>query len=114
VASIFNRGLDVKVIREAYQGVLPDNYVIVHRWIDHAEANLWKRDATRIPSGIGADNRVYVTLPNVPKPRGATGTWRVEFAIPKEMLFPTNDASSRVIYGPVESAPMLNLRVLAP
>jgi hypothetical protein len=103
----------MQVILEAYQGALPNDYVVVHRWASSNEVGLWRRDSTHIPSSIGGAGRVYVTLPGAPRP-GGTGPFRVEFAVPSRMLQAGSKPEEKQIFEPVQNTPILNLRIVLP
>ena len=101
------------IIHEAFQGAIPANYKVVHRWINQQELKLWTKNITHIPTGLGADGRIYVVEPTSQKP-GGTGTFRVEFSVPMHMLHSAGRSGWYQILGPVENTPILNLRVVRP
>ena len=99
------------VVFQTAQGALPSSYVVVHRWANSGEVELWKSTPSHIPLGLASGERVYVTLPGAPKPSG-TGRFRIEFAVPTAMLRPGSDPQQRQIFGPVANTPILNLRIV--
>jgi hypothetical protein len=101
------------ILHENYQGAIPVDYRVVHRWIDRHELALWTAPISHVPSGLGAAGRLYVTAAGAPKPAG-TGPYRVEFAVPTRMLYPAAKATWLQILGAVENTPVFNLRVSRP
>lgn len=101
-----------RIVFSTWHGPLPPHYVEVHRWADAAEIELWRASPSHIPLGLRGD-RVYVTIPNTPRP-GGVGAYRIEFAVPSAMLAGAGHDNWRQIFGPVGNTPILNLRILLP
>jgi len=105
----------------AAEGALPDGYVYVSRWVDETEVSLWTNvdnGGTFIPSGLGgASNRVFVTAADAPYPAGATGTIRIDFAVPESALDGLNrtDLTRVIHYGSgLQNTPIYNTRIWVP
>ncbi len=99
----------------AATGAVPDGYVPVQRWISESEVKVWyDGGGTHIPTDIGANGRVYVTAPGVPKP-GGTGNLRVDMAVPKGMLSKAgNDGWYQILSPNTSSTPIHNVKILIP
>lgn len=98
----------------AVRGSVPDGYVKVSRWTSEAEANIWmKNGATTIPIGIGANERLYVTLPGAPKP-GGTGPVRIDMHVPEKMLQGAGNDGWRQIIQPQSNTPIYNVQINLP
>jgi hypothetical protein len=69
--------------------------------------------STRIPLAVARGNQIYVTLPDTPKP-GGTGSFRIDFCVPKQMLQPASKPEWRQIVGSVANTPIYNVKIIAP
>lgn len=98
----------------AAEGPVPPGYVEVHRWVNMNEVQLWMANqGTAIPPGIGAGGRVYVTLPEAPRP-GGTGPCRIEFFFPRAGLFQAGDQLWLQVFQPVSNVPIYNVKIYLP
>jgi filamentous hemagglutinin len=97
----------------AATGELPDNYVMVSRWMDQSELDMWTNNGgTAIPAGVGGD-RVYVTSLDAPQP-GGTGPIRADFAVPQSSLGQGGNSDWFQIFQPVQRTPIYNFRANIP
>lgn len=95
----------------ASSGPVPADYIEVHRWVNKDEVQLWMANqGTAIPSGVGAGGRVYVTLPNAPRP-GGTGPCRIEFYFPKAGLFQAGNQLWLQAFQPASNVPIYNVKI---
>ena len=95
----------------ASEGPVPPGYVEVHRWTDKHEVKLWMATrGTTIPAGVGAGDRIYVTLPGAPRP-GGTGPCRIEFFFPQAGLQIAGNPMWRQIFQPVQNVPIYNVKI---
>jgi hypothetical protein len=90
------------------------HYVAVSRWIGEEEMKKWMANGgTYIPAGIGAENRVYVTLAGVARP-GGTGPIRVDFYVKNASLSMAGGPGWRQIFQPVQHMPIHNVSIHLP
>lgn len=93
----------------AATGPVPDGYTQVSRCVPPSEAKLWEQaQGTRIPSGIGDANRVYVTTLGAPQP-GGTGSVRVGFYVSNDSLQIAGRSDWYQIVNPSANMPIYNV-----
>lgn len=105
------------VLHQAPQGEFPGDYVMVQRWVSEPEAKLWV-GTTIVPNAVRSlqrDNRLYVTLPDAPKP-GGTGALLVRFAFPERGLSKGGLPGSKIIFclDNLANIPIYNVAIFGP
>ena len=101
----------------ASEGPLPNGYTTVSRWVSPQEATLWvQNQGTAIPSAVprNGTSQVYVSPAGAPRAPGATGTVRIDFAVPNSMLQTGNATNNSIILQPTSSRPIYNVNIHVP
>lgn len=101
----------------ASEGPLPNGYTTVSRWVSPQEATLWvQNQGTAIPSSVprNGTSQVYVSPAGAPRAPGATGTVRIDFAVPNSMLQTGNATNNSIILQPTSSRPIYNVNIHVP
>lgn len=98
----------------ASSGAVPNGYTKVSRWMSDAEVKAWySGGGTRIPPGLGANERLYVTKAGAAKP-GGTGSVRVDFHVPENMLQRAGKNEWHQILQPEANKPIYNVEIFLP
>jgi filamentous hemagglutinin len=101
----------------AAEGPLPPGYTTVSRWVSPEEASLWvQNQGTAIPAAVPRNGtpQVYVSEAGAPRAPGATGTVRIDFAVPDSMLQTGNASNNSIILQPSISTPIYNVKIHVP
>lgn len=101
----------------AAEGPLPPGYTTVSRWVSPEEASLWvQNQGTAIPAAVPRNGtpQVYVSEAGAPRAPGATGTVRIDFAVPNSMLQTGNASNNSMILQPSSSTPIYNVNIHVP
>jgi hypothetical protein len=101
-----------RIVFRSPQGSVPPNYVQVSRWADASEVELWKKVNSHIPLEVARGNQIYVTTPGAKRP-GGTGSFRIDFFIPKQLIMPGSRPDWKQIFGPIANAPIYNITIFA-
>lgn len=95
-------------------GPLPPGYTTVSRWVGPEEAAAWMQNGgTAVPTGVGAGDRVYVTVLDAAKP-GGTGPIRIDFAVPGKALSTAGKPEWFQMFQPMPSTPVYNVQIHVP
>lgn len=87
------------------------------RWVSPEEATLWvQNQGTAIPAAVPRNGtpQVYVSEAGAPRAPGATGTVRIDFAVPSSMLQTGNASNNSMILQPSLSTPIYNVNIHVP
>jgi hypothetical protein len=96
---------------------IPEGYTMVSRWVSAQEATLWQTTGgNSIPGAVpyNGTSQLYITEYGAARPAGATGTIRVDFAVPNGMIQNGNTSTNRVIIQPVQSTPIFGVQIHVP
>jgi hypothetical protein len=98
----------------AANGLMPNGYVMVSRWVNAAEAKLCMMNgATYVPPAVGGGGRVYVTVFGEPRPSG-TDPIRIDFGIPQAALQTAGRSDWRQLLQSLANMPIYNVTIHVP